>query len=81
MVALLNTTSENKDGESMADSFEQHIDAADEAFGCIAIAYLTDCDGGSEKGRRILVKRRPWMLSLECWAHQVRSLNFLFAFY
>jgi len=55
----------------MATQFETIIDRIENTYGCVIIYFTTDADGGSKKGRILLQKKRPWMLTPSCWAHQV----------
>ena len=54
----------------MAERFAEMIDLAEEKWGCIVVAFLTDNDGGSKKGRKILGEIRAWLLLFPCCSHQ-----------
>ena len=68
---LNKTTVQNKDGPGMADYFGEVIDHVEGKYGCTVIYFTTDSDGGAKKGRLLLQERHPWMLVLQCFAHQV----------
>jgi hypothetical protein len=46
------------------------IDNAEKKLGCNVIAFLTDNDGGSKKGRILLAAARLYLLTFPCCAHQ-----------
>jgi len=56
----------------MADYFEEVIDHIERKYKCTVIYFTMDSDGGAKKGQLILQDRRPWLLVLQCFAHQVR---------
>jgi hypothetical protein len=62
---------QNKDGPRMANYFEEVIDCIKKKYKCVVIYFTTDSDGGAKKGQLILEDRRPWLLVLLCFAHQV----------
>ena len=55
----------------MADYFEEVIDHVEGKYGCTGSYFTTDSDGRAKEGRLLLQERRPWMLVLQCFAHQV----------
>ena len=57
----MEVTAHNKDGVAMADQFEKIIDHVKAEYGCKVVYLTTDADGGSKKGRKILVQHWPWM--------------------
>lgn len=61
----------DKTGPGQCEQFEKIIDSIEEKYGCIIIYLSTDADGGSNKGRKILGKKRPYLIVPSCWAHQV----------
>jgi hypothetical protein len=61
----------------MATQFEAMRDKIERKYGCIVIYFTTDADGGSNKGQKILEVRRPWLLTLSCWAHQVMFIKLI----
>ncbi|KAJ7909552.1 hypothetical protein B0H13DRAFT_2233060 [Mycena leptocephala] len=46
------------------------IDKAEADYGCIVVCLCCDNDGGSHKGRDLLVEKRPWLFTPPCCAHQ-----------
>ena len=63
-------TVQNKDGVAMANQYDKIINHIEVEYHCQVIHFTTDADGGSKKGHKVLVKRRPWMWAPDCWAHQ-----------
>jgi len=62
-----------KDGASMCEAFEAMIDKAEKLYEVIVVAFCCDNNGGSQRGRKDLVLKRPWLFGLPCCAHQVRE--------
>ncbi len=59
----------------MCTAFEGMIDKAEELYCLIVIAFCCDNDGGSQKGRKNLVLKRPWLFVSPCCAHQVSRVK------
>ncbi|KAJ7157776.1 hypothetical protein C8R46DRAFT_1225479 [Mycena filopes] len=59
-----------KDGESMCLAFEAMIDGAEMNYGCAVVLLVCDNDGGSQRGRKNVKIRRPWVLIAPCCTHQ-----------
>ncbi|KAJ3978353.1 hypothetical protein F5890DRAFT_1382107, partial [Lentinula detonsa] len=72
-IDVIDATAENKDGLAQCQNFEDTIDHIQKEYHCTVIYFLTDADGGSKKGRILLVKKRPYLLAPSCWSHQARS--------
>lgn len=49
----------------------KEIEHARDRLGIIITARCTDAGGDCAKMRRELVKALPWIVSLDCWCHQV----------
>ncbi|KAJ6570793.1 hypothetical protein B0H10DRAFT_2352304 [Mycena sp. CBHHK59/15] len=62
LLELIDVTELNKDGPSLCEQFAAMIDRVEVAHGCIIIYFTTDADGGSNKGRKLLGKLRPWLI-------------------
>ena len=71
---LIDMTEESKTGEAQSQQFEKMIDDVESEYGAKVTHFVTDGDGGSSKGRKLLVKKRPHLLAPECWGHQVACL-------
>ncbi|KAJ6623326.1 ribonuclease H-like domain-containing protein, partial [Mycena sp. CBHHK59/15] len=70
LIDTLRTNHWPKDGEFLAIRFGEMIDKAEQVLGCNVVAFLTDNDSGSKRGRNLLAEARPWLLVFPCWAHQ-----------
>ncbi|KAJ6596262.1 hypothetical protein DFH09DRAFT_1072310 [Mycena vulgaris] len=46
------------------------IDKAESTYGCIIVLFCCDNDGGSQRGRKDLALKRPWLLVAPCCVHQ-----------
>lgn len=62
----------------MCIAFENMIDKAEDVYGVVIVAFCCDNDGGSQRGRKDLVLKRPWLFGPPCCAHQVRSSESIF---
>ncbi|KAJ6610634.1 ribonuclease H-like domain-containing protein [Mycena sp. CBHHK59/15] len=74
LIELIDVTKLNKDGASLCEQFVGMIDRVELLHGCIIIYFTTDADGGSNKGRKLLAKLRPWLILPSCWAHQFQLI-------
>ncbi|KAJ7229916.1 hypothetical protein GGX14DRAFT_553420 [Mycena pura] len=70
---LVNTTAANKDGKSMATFFAKVISEVETTYLCYVVYFVTDADGGSRKGRAILLTLPPDLFLPSCFAHQAWS--------
>jgi hypothetical protein len=70
-VELFEASSQSKDGLAMCYFYAEMIDLIKSRSGCTVLYYITDANGGSLKGRKLLHKKRPWMFVPSCMAHQV----------
>ena len=75
LVDLILTNSHKKDGVSMCEAFEGMIDKAENTYGVIVVSLCCDNDGGSQRGRKNTVLRRPWLFGPPCCGHQVTSYS------
>jgi hypothetical protein len=46
-------------------------------WGAVVIALVTDASGESRKARRLFGEKYPWIIVLDCYAHQV-NIEFYF---
>ncbi|KAE9395044.1 hypothetical protein BT96DRAFT_942683 [Gymnopus androsaceus JB14] len=70
LIDLKNSNKDCKDGPSMSVAFESMIDETEEEYKCIVLVFVTDDDGGSSKGHKLLVIQRPWLIAPACSSHQ-----------
>ncbi|KAE9402348.1 hypothetical protein BT96DRAFT_991320 [Gymnopus androsaceus JB14] len=55
LIDLKKSNKDCKDGPSMSVAFERMIDETEEEYKCIVVVFVTDDDGGSSKGHKLLV--------------------------
>ncbi|KAJ6623800.1 hypothetical protein B0H10DRAFT_2213164 [Mycena sp. CBHHK59/15] len=67
---LVDATACAKDGPGMSKQFCEIIDFIEREYNCTVIYFVTDADGGSLKGRKLLQKLRPWLFTPSFWGHQ-----------
>jgi len=72
-VELVEATALDKTGEGFCQQFSETIDRIETRFNCSVTFLVTDADGGSNKGRKLLGKQRPYLVLPSCWGHQVSS--------
>jgi hypothetical protein len=77
LIDLIHATAHKKDGPSMCLAFEGMIDKAEDIYGVIVVAFCCDNDGGSQRGRKDLILKRPWLFGPPCCAHQVRVISII----
>ncbi|KAJ7917761.1 ribonuclease H-like domain-containing protein [Mycena leptocephala] len=46
------------------------IDNAERDYGCLVVLFCCDNEGGSQRGRKDLGLKRPWLIIAPCCAHQ-----------
>ncbi|RDB15234.1 hypothetical protein Hypma_004745, partial [Hypsizygus marmoreus] len=71
LIDLILANSHRKDGVSMCTAFEGMIDRAEDVYHVCIVAFCCDNDGGSQRGRKDLVLKRPWLFGPPCCAHQL----------
>jgi hypothetical protein len=65
---------ERKTAENLIKHLESVIVELREKWGVILVAIVTDASGKCRKARRILAQKYPWLIVLDCYAHQVSSV-------
>ncbi|KAJ6460569.1 ribonuclease H-like domain-containing protein, partial [Mycena sanguinolenta] len=73
-VSIVICSNSSKDGPALCKLFGEMIDEIEEKYNCYVIVFGTDADGGSNKGRVLLGKERPWLFVPSCWAHQFQLI-------
>ncbi|GLB45578.1 putative protein of unknown function (DUF 659) [Lyophyllum shimeji] len=74
LVDLILATAHRKDGVSMCKAFEGMIDKAEDVYGVCIVAFCCDNNGGSQRGRKDLMLKRPWLFGPPCCAHQFQLI-------
>ncbi|KAF8878171.1 ribonuclease H-like domain-containing protein [Gymnopilus junonius] len=71
LIDLIPATAHKKDRASMCLAFEKMIDKAEDDYGIVVVGFCCDNDGGSQRGRKDLIQKRPWLFGTACCAHQL----------
>lgn len=65
------TTTSRKTTEKLLVLMKQVIEVLECDWGANVIAFTTDASGESRKAHKLLRVERPWLVTPDCWAHQV----------
>ena len=68
---LVDISAVGHDGEQMCKHIVDTIDAAEEKAGASITACVTDAAADCRKGKRLAQVKRPAVVMLDCFAHQV----------
>jgi hypothetical protein len=71
LIDLILATSHKKYGELMCNPFEGMINKAKDKYRVTIVAFCYDNNGGSQRERKILVMKQPWLFEPPCYTHQV----------
>ena len=66
-----NISAEAKNVQNLLQHTIEDIKYAEREYGVTVIAWCTDAAGDAKKMRKDLIKQMPWLISLDCAAHQV----------
>lgn len=67
------TSAERKTAEKLLPLLEAATKEVDELWNCTVAGLVTDASGECRKARADFVKKYPWIVVLDCFAHQVNS--------
>lgn len=70
-VTVKDTTTERKTAEKLLGHMREVIDFLVNVWGVTVIAVTTDASGESRKARRLLQLALPYLVTPDCYAHQV----------
>jgi len=65
----------HKTADNLLGIVLKDIDYAKVVLGILVVAWCTDASGESLKMRKLLRVEQPWMITVDCWAHQVPTSN------
>ncbi len=68
----MNTTAERHFAEIIRDHIVEEIQLVELDFNTKVRAVITDAASDCRKARRLVVEKYPSIVSLDCFAHQVR---------
>ncbi|KAH7913714.1 ribonuclease H-like domain-containing protein [Hygrophoropsis aurantiaca] len=71
LVRTHNMSAERKTGENLLSRVKSDIEYAESHFGVSIIAWCTDAGSDALKMRKELTKAMPWIITIDCWAHQL----------
>ena len=66
------TSEERKTADKLLEHLEAAMKEVEEKWGAKVVAIVTDASGECRKARRILGRKYPWLVVLDCYSHQVR---------
>lgn len=64
-----------KTAETLLEYILKEITYISDELRVVLIAWCTDASGESKKMRRLLRERLGWIITVDCWSHQVSSRN------
>jgi CO dehydrogenase/acetyl-CoA synthase delta subunit len=67
-------STERKTADKFLTLLEEVVKEIEEKWGSVVVAIVTDASGECRKARREFVKKYPWIIALDCFAHQVRCM-------
>jgi hypothetical protein len=70
-VRVHDASAERKTAENLFALLEDVLKNVQEEWGVIAVAVVTDASGESRKARRMLGKKYPSLVVIDCYSHQV----------
>lgn len=70
-IKVHDASSERKTAEELIKHLEEVLVTLRNEWGAIVVAIVTDASGECRKARRILARRYPHIVFLDCYAHQV----------
>ncbi|KAF9494661.1 hypothetical protein BDN71DRAFT_1392892, partial [Pleurotus eryngii] len=66
-----NVTAERKTSKNLLDIVKPDITTITTVYGVKLVGWCCDSGGDSRGLRRLLLAEMPWLVVLECWAHQI----------
>lgn len=73
-VRVFDASDERKTAENLLAMMITVIDDLEYSWGIKVVAFTSDASGESRKARKMLQRLRPWMVTPDCYAHQVSLL-------
>ncbi|KAF9456718.1 hypothetical protein BDZ94DRAFT_1177124 [Collybia nuda] len=78
-VRVHDATNERKNTENLLQVLEEILMTLQNEWGVIVVALVTDASGESRKARRLFGLKYPWIIVLDCYAHQVGDIIIAFS--
>ncbi|CDO68878.1 hypothetical protein BN946_scf185000.g21 [Trametes cinnabarina] len=70
-VRVLDTSTERKTAPVFLKHIEETLQSLGEDWKVVVVAFTSDASGESRAARIALLKKYPWLIVLDCYAHQV----------
>ncbi|KAF8890189.1 hypothetical protein BD779DRAFT_1430590, partial [Infundibulicybe gibba] len=70
LLGVADISSQPKTAEVLLSIVLKEVAYCMDTLGILLIAWCTDASGESLKMRRLLREEFPWMITVDCWAHQ-----------
>jgi CO dehydrogenase/acetyl-CoA synthase delta subunit len=70
-VRVHDASTERKTADKFLTLLEEVVKEIEEKWGSVVVAIVTDASGECRKARQEFVKKYPWIIALDCFAHQV----------
>ncbi|KAI0362751.1 hypothetical protein OH77DRAFT_1379925, partial [Trametes cingulata] len=74
LLNLFNVSAIAKTAQNLFEIISTEITYCMEYLSTIIVAYCTDCAGDAKAMRDLLREKFPWIITLDCWAHQINLL-------
>ncbi|THU98904.1 hypothetical protein K435DRAFT_720273, partial [Dendrothele bispora CBS 962.96] len=71
LLGVEDVSSKPKTAQTLLEIVVREMKEIQDVFKVILVAWCTDASGESAKMRRDLRKKFPWIVVLDCWAHQI----------
>ncbi|KAF5385054.1 hypothetical protein D9615_001008 [Tricholomella constricta] len=73
-VKVHDASTERKTTENLLRVLEEVVEEIERDWEATVIAVVTDASGESRKARRLYGKKYPWIIVLDCYAHQINLI-------
>ncbi|PCH43941.1 hypothetical protein WOLCODRAFT_39688, partial [Wolfiporia cocos MD-104 SS10] len=71
LLNIFNISATVKSAENLLALVISEIKYCTEVLHTVIVAWCTDASGESRKMRRLLQQKFPWIITVDCWAHQI----------
>ncbi|KAI0286479.1 hypothetical protein BC826DRAFT_906654 [Russula brevipes] len=71
LLNAVDVSAKRKTAGTLLEIVESEMKYATEVLMTVLVGWCTDASGDSSKMRKLLRSKYPWLVTLDCWAHQV----------
>ncbi|KAI0363380.1 hypothetical protein BV20DRAFT_958420, partial [Pilatotrama ljubarskyi] len=71
LLNVFNISAMAKTAQNLFNIVSAEVTYCMECLSTIIVAYCTDCAGDAKAMRELLREKFPWIVTIDCWAHQV----------